>query len=170
MSFFKNLFGKKQEELALNKPAPFFSLPDENGNTISLAEFKDKRDVMVFFIRGDFCPFCQMMLKTFQNEREKFIQKNVVMLSVSPGPVDVNQEMVKKFGLDYKLLCDNTQKVMQQYYCHDASDTRAYPEGMPVPGTFLIDKGGILRFYSRADKAEEAFNPSAILKALETLS
>jgi thioredoxin-dependent peroxiredoxin len=170
MSFLKNLFGKKAENIALNKPAPVFSLPDENGNIISLSEFEGKNDVMLCFIRGDFCPFCQIMLKTFQSEREKFIQKNVVMLSVSPGPVDVNHGIVKKFGLDYKLLCDDTQKVMQQYDCHDPSDTRAYPEGMPVPGTFLIDKAGILRFYSRADKAEEAFNPSAILKALETLS
>ena len=173
MSFFKILFGKKSNgEVAVNHSAPDFSLPDENGNMVVLSEFKGKRDVLVFFIRGDFCPFCQMMLRTFQKEREKFIQKNVVMLSVSPGPVDINKEMVKKFGLDYKLLCDTPQEVMQKYGCHDAADKRVYSEGMPIPGTFLIDKKGVLRYFSRADacKPGEAFNPSSILAALESLS
>ena len=171
MSFLKNIFGKKSNDAAVvNQPAPSFTLPDENGNMISLSDFKGKRDVLVFFIRGDFCPVCQMMLRTFQKEREKFIQKNITMISIGPGPAEINLDIVKKFGLDYKLLCDAQQEVMEKYGCRDPADKRAYPEGMPIPGTFLIDKKGLLRYYSRADKAEEVFNPSTIVDALESLN
>jgi peroxiredoxin Q/BCP len=171
MNFIKNLFWKKSDKsVVIHKSAPEFSLPDESGDIVSLSDYKGNRNVIVFFIRGDFCPFCQMMLRTFQRERDRFIQKNVVIICISPGPLDINREIVKKFGLDYKLLCDDKQMVMQKYGCHDADDKSAYPEGMPIPGTFLVDKTGVLRYFSRADKAEEVFDPSMIFTALESLN
>lgn len=169
---FQNVFGKKtsEKEISLNKPAPDFSLPDENGTPVQLSQFKGKRDVMVFIIRGDFCPYCQMMLRIYQKEQDKFKEKNIMLMSVAPGPVDINHEIVKKFGLEYKVLCDKNLQIIKQYGSLDEADKRAYPEGMPVPASFLIDKKGVIRYCSRADEAASAFNPSEIYTALEVLN
>lgn len=168
----KNIFklNKTGNNIKVNQSAPNFSLPDESGNIISLAEFRGTHNVFLFFIRGDFCPYCQMMLRAYQKEREKFHQKNVMMLSIGPGPLASNLEMVKKFELEYKVLWDAQQKTIKQYGSLDEDDKRAFPEGMPIPASFLIDRKGIVRFCSRADNAEEAFNPSAVFGALELLS
>ena len=172
MGLFKNIFGEKKAEAAIsiNKPSPVFSLPDENGNAVSLSDYSGKRDVMVFIIRGDFCPFCQMMLRTYQKERERFAEKNIMLLSIAPGPIETYHRIVKDMGLEYKVLCDTGLQITKTFGSLDEADKRMYPEGMPVPASFLIDKNGIIRFVSRADKAEEAFNISGIFAALQMLN
>ena len=167
----KQLFGKKLStaNVDVNHPAPDFSLPDEKKNIVKLSDFRNKRDVLLFFIRGDFCPFCQMMLRTYQKEQEKFKKRNVMMISIGPGPVSVNHQIVEKFGLDYKVLCDEKQRIIKEYGLNDAEDKRMYQEGMPIPASFLIDHKGIVRYRTRANKTEEIFNPSDIFEVLELL-
>lgn len=153
-------------KVQIGTAAPEFSLPDHNGSIVSLADFKGKRNLLLIFVRGDWCPACHMMLRTYEKNNKKFQEKNIFCMAIGPDPVGVNREMVLKLGLDFKVLADDKQKTAMNYgvqldkYDNDFADK--YDEGIPLPASFLVDKNGIVRYVSRADKVGEFLDPSKI--------
>jgi peroxiredoxin len=152
------------------KPAPDFSLADQEGETITLSEFKNKRAVLLIFVRGDWCPGCHMMLRTYEKERDKFQQKNIMVMAIGPDPVGVNRDMVKRLELDYKVLSDENQAASRVYGVQDPdSKDKDKAAGIPLPASFLVDMAGIVRYTSRPDRVGEFLNPSTIFPILESI-
>ncbi|TND10370.1 MAG: peroxiredoxin [Bacteroidetes bacterium] len=164
----------KGYKIAIGGEAPAFSLPDQNGELVQLSDFKGSRHLLLIFVRGDWCPGCHMMLRTYQKEAERFRSKNIFVLSVGPDPVGVNKEMVERLGLDFKVLADEGQKtamiygVQMQEYDNDFAEK--YDEGIPLPASFLVDKQGVVRYVSRPDRVGEFLNPSLIFPIIEKLN
>ena len=155
----------------IGKSAPEFSLSDQEGKNVSLSDFKNKRDVLLIFVRGDWCPACHIMLRTYEKERERFQKKNIVVMAIGPDPVGVNQNMVKRLGLEYRVLSDEGRHACSKYGVQPS----AGPDGnhaaeSPLPASFLIDKSGIVRYTSRPDRVGEFLNPSTIFPILESFS
>lgn len=155
------------------KPADEFALPDQDGNIVRLSDFRNKRHVLLIFVRGDWCPGCHMMLRTYEKNNEKFQSKNVLVMAIGPDPVGVNRNMVEKLGLDFKVLSDEGQRTAMVYGVqlneYDNAFAEKYEEGIPLPASFLIDKSGIVRYVSRPDKVGEFLNPSLIFPIVEQL-
>ncbi|MBL7892908.1 MAG: redoxin domain-containing protein [Bacteroidia bacterium] len=153
-------------------PAPGFSLPDQDEQQVSLDQFKG-RHLLLIFVRGDWCPGCHMMLRTYEKNREKFIDKNVMVLAIGPDPVGVNKEMVVKLGLDFKILADEGQRTAMTYGVqlseYDHGFAEKYEVGIPLPASFLVDKDGIVRYVSRPDRVGEFLNPALIFPIIESL-
>lgn len=159
-------------KIEIGKEAPDFTLPDQDEQPVTLSDFKGKRDLLLIFVRGDWCPGCHMMLRTYEREREKFQQKNVLVMAIGPDPVGVNRDMVMRLGLDFKVLSDEGQRTAKVYgvqlneYEHVIED---FSEGIPLPASFLIDRNGIVRYVSRPDRVGEFLNPSLIFPIVESL-
>jgi peroxiredoxin Q/BCP len=168
-----NGFTKGGYKIAIGKQAPEFSLPDQDGNTVDLSEFVDKRNLLLIFVRGDWCPGCHMMLRTYERERTKFQEKNILVMAIGPDPVGVNHEMVLKLGLDFKVLADDGQRTAMRYGVqlseYDNDFAEKYEEGIPLPASFLVDKKGIVQYVSRPDKIGEFLNPKTIFPIVEKL-
>jgi peroxiredoxin len=158
--------------IEIGKQAPEFELPDQDGNLVKLSAFQGQRDLLLIFVRGDWCPGCHMMLRTYQKEKERFQKKNVMVLAIGPDPVGVNREMVEKLDLDFKVLSDENQSTAMRYgvqiknYEHIMQD---FKEGIPLPASFLVDRTGTVQYVSRPDKVGEFLNPSLIFPILEKL-
>ncbi|HLG02947.1 MAG TPA: redoxin domain-containing protein [Bacteroidia bacterium] len=156
------------------QPAPPFRLEANDGNFVSLSDFYGARHVLLIFVRGDWCPGCHMMLRTYQRESEKFKAKNIFVLSIGPDPVGVNREMVERLGLDFKVLSDAGQKTAMLYGVqlqeYENAFAEKYDEGIPLPASFLVDKKGIVRYISRPDKVGEFLNPSLIFPIIDKLT
>lgn len=156
------------------KEANYFELPDQDGNLVRLSDFRGQRHLLLIFVRGDWCPGCHMMLRTYEKNNEKFKSKNVFVMAIGPDPVGVNRGMVEKLGLEFKVLSDEGQKTAMIYgvqikdYHNDFAEK--YEEGIPLPASFLIDKEGIVRYVSRPDKVGEFLNPSLIFPIVEALN
>ena len=172
----KQLLGvtAKGYRIAIGAEAPEFSLPDQNGKIVKLADFKGQRHLLVIFVRGDWCPGCHMMLRTYQREAERFKTKNIHVLSIGPDPAGVNKDMVERLGLDFSVLSDEGQKtamiygVQMQEYDNDFAEK--YEEGIPLPASFLIDKYGKVQYVSRPDRVGEFLNPSLIFPIIDKLN
>ncbi|MGZ4068048.1 MAG: peroxiredoxin family protein, partial [Bacteroidia bacterium] len=153
-------------------PCPDFNLPDEGGKMVSKGDFTGKYLLMIF-VRGDWCPGCHIMLRTYQRNKEKFAERGVNLLSIGPDPLGVNKEMVEKLGLNYHILSDEKQMLARQF-CVELQNTGAgIPkdyEFVPLPASFLIDKAGVVRYTSRADKAGEILNPAQVFEVLDSLA
>jgi len=148
--------------------APDFSLENQNGEKISLSDYKDKRDVLLIFVRGDWCPGCHIMLRLYERERKKFQDKNVMLFAIGPDPVGVNLEMVKKLGIEFAVLSDETLEVSKKFCVRIQEDVPGmkFDPGIPLPASFLVDKKGIIRYTSRADNAGEFLHPNIIFDVL----
>ncbi len=157
----------------IGKPANEFQLPDQDGNLVKLSDFKNNRHLLLIFVRGDWCPGCHMMLRTYEKNNLKFKEKNILVMAIGPDPVGVNRGMVEKLGLDFKVLSDEGQKTAMVYGVqlkeYDNDFAEKYEEGIPLPASFLVDKDGIVRYVSRPDKVGEFLNPSLIFPIIDNL-
>jgi peroxiredoxin len=150
--------------------APDFSLPDQNGNTVHLSDYKGKNPLLLIFVRGDWCPGCHIMLRTYERERKKFQERNVVVMAIGPDPVGINLNLVQKLGLEYKVLSDEHQETAKKYCVKvQTNHPPAKLEFIPLPASFLIHNG-ILHYTSRADVPGEILDPSRIFSVLEKIS
>ncbi|MBA3679949.1 MAG: redoxin domain-containing protein [Bacteroidetes bacterium] len=157
----------------IGKQANEFELPDQDGNIVKLSDFKDKRHLLLIFVRGDWCPGCHMMLRTYEKNNDKFQSKDVLVMAIGPDPIGVNRGMVEKLGLDFKVLADQGQRTAMIYGVqlkeYDNDFAEKYEEGIPLPASFLIDKTGVVRYVSRPDKVGEFLNPSLIFPIIDGL-
>jgi len=154
--------------------APDFFLPDQFGNGVKLSDYAGERHILLIFVRGDWCPYCHMLLRTYMRERDRFKEKNIMLMAIGPDPVGINREMAEKLGLDYLVLSDEKMLVARDYgiqlpdfNLQMASD---YDEGMPLPASFLVDKNGFVVFTSRTDRVGEFLDPSLIFPVVESLN
>jgi len=94
---------KKGYGVDIGKNAPDFALPDMNGEIVKLSELIGTRNLLLIFVRGDWCPWCHMMLRTYQKNIERFKEKNILLLAIGPDTTEVNRDMVLKLGLELHL-------------------------------------------------------------------
>ncbi len=155
----------------VGNPAPDFSLPDQNGNAIKLSDFKGKNHVLLLFVRGDWCPACHMMIRTYETGRKKFQEKNVFLLAVGPDTAQVNKNMAERIGVNYLILSDEKQETTKMYGVHVDKDpvarkTSVSDGGLPLPASFLICDKGIVRYHSSPERVGEFLTPTLIFDEL----
>ncbi|MBI3511308.1 MAG: redoxin domain-containing protein [Bacteroidetes bacterium] len=166
---------EKQGDTRVGSPAPDFELQDQTGNVVRLSDLKEKRSVLLLFIRGDWCPACHMMLRTYGKSSAKLREKNILLLGIGPDDMGTNKAMAEKLGIEFRILADPGQKTSIAYGTHIEKESvpfqgrSGYEEGLPMPSTFLICDNGIIRYRSRADNAGEFLNPEIIFDVLEKI-
>jgi len=95
-------------------PAPDFSLPDGQGNTVSLADFKGKWVVLYFYPR-DNTPGCTKEACSFRDSYEQFQARDIVVLGVSTDDAKSHTKFTTKFNLPFPLLSDADGQVATTY-------------------------------------------------------
>lgn len=147
-----------------------FELPDQNGNLVKLKDFYGKTDVLLLFVRGDWCPACHIMLRTYYKYRDKFKEKGVFFITIGPDPQGVNKEMLERIGADFVILSDEGLKVTHQYGVQGEGQIPNNDfEGIPLPAAFIIDKLGIIRYTTRPESPGSFLRPDSILTVLDGL-
>jgi peroxiredoxin len=153
--------------------APDFELPDQDGTPVRLSGYIGNHPVLLIFVRGDWCPGCHILLRTYERNRERFMEKGVHVLGIGPDSVDVNKDMVERIGVTYKLLSDPGQRTSQRYgvtYSNPVLESGVgYEAGIPLPASFLVDVNGVVRYVSRPDRVGEFLDPSLIFGVLDAL-
>ena len=94
--------------------APNFTLPDKDGNPISLSDFLGKK-VVLYFYPKDNTPGCTRQACAFAAAYEGFKAKNVVVIGVSKDSVASHQKFAAKYDLPFVLLSDPDLQAIQAY-------------------------------------------------------
>jgi peroxiredoxin Q/BCP len=127
------------EPLAVGDPAPDFSLPDQDGKTISLRELRGQNVVLVFY-PGDDTTVCRSQLCEFRDRWTHTLEKNTLVFGVNPQNAASHSRFREKSKLPFPLLVDRGQKMGELYR------TR----GLIVKRTvYLIGPDGVIRFARR---------------------
>jgi len=79
--------------------APDFTLPDQLGRQVSLAGELEQGPVVLIFYRGEWCPYCNALLRTYGLRAADFSQRDARLLAVSPQTPDNSLTMAEKHSL-----------------------------------------------------------------------
>ncbi len=128
------------EPPAVGAKAPAVSLPNQEGQTVTLEQNKGKW-VVLYFYPKDFTSGCTMEAHNFQRDLAKYEKANAVILGVSVDAVDSHKSFCTKEGLSFKLLADTEGAVTKAYDSAVVRDGKTYS----ARNTFLIDPAGVIR-------------------------
>ncbi len=161
--------------LASGEKAPTFCLQNENNENVCLEDFKDKHNVLLIFVRGEWCPLCHIMLRSYMKESAQFRAKNVFLLVIGPDPTGVNKKMAEELKLDFHILSDPSLKVTHSYKLKIKAEHLLHADNytdekeVPLPASFLIDKNGMIRYSSNPAKMGEVIKLNDIFPVLQSL-
>jgi peroxiredoxin Q/BCP len=85
--------------------APAFTLPDQNGDAVSLASFKGQRVVIYFYPKDD-TPGCTKEACNFRDQWAAFEQHNIAVLGISKDGAASHSKFINKYELSFTLLTD----------------------------------------------------------------
>jgi thioredoxin-dependent peroxiredoxin len=94
--------------------APDFTLPDQDGNQVSLKQLQGKRVVLYFYPKAD-TPGCTTQACGVRDHRPDYEQAGAVVLGVSPDTVKAVSKFDEKFDLGFPLLADEDHAVAELY-------------------------------------------------------
>ncbi|MDC9595558.1 thioredoxin-dependent thiol peroxidase [Xenorhabdus anantnagensis] len=94
--------------------APQFSLPDQDGETINLSDFKGQR-VLVYFYPKAMTPGCTVQACNLRDTMEELKRVNVEVLGISTDAPEKLSRFVEKEMLNFTLLSDVNHQVAEQF-------------------------------------------------------
>ncbi|MFT4113670.1 peroxiredoxin [Silvibacterium sp.] len=94
--------------------APTFTLPNQEGQPVSLDSYKGKW-VVLYFYPKDMTSGCTLEAHNFQRDLDKYQAANAVILGVSVDSVDSHKQFCTKDSLSFNLLADPDKKTVQEY-------------------------------------------------------
>ena len=150
------------------KPAPAFTLPDQDGKLVSLADFVGKQAVLLYFYPKDDTPGCTKEACGFRDDRAAFEKLGVSVLGVSADAAASHTRFIKKFKLPFSLLSDPDRKLMKRYGAFGEKIKDGQKTLGVIRSTVLIGKDGtVLRHWPRVEKAEA--HPAEVLEVAQEL-
>jgi peroxiredoxin Q/BCP len=130
--------------LSPGTPAPDFTAPDQGGNPVRLADFRDRKNVILYFYPKDDTPGCTIEANQFTALAGEFAKLDCVVIGVSRDSCESHQAFIGKCGLGVDLVSDADGELCRQYGVWQEKEKNGVRSMGIVRSTFLIDKHGQL--------------------------
>ncbi len=149
--------------LEIGTKAPDFSLPDQNGESRSLSDYRGQK-VILYFYPKDMTSGCTKQACSFGELYPQFREKGAVVLGVSKDSVESHKRFEETHGLPFTLLSDTALEVITAYdVLKPGKDGK--PTKSLIRSTYLIDEDGVIIKAFGSVKASE--NAAQMLETLE---
>jgi peroxiredoxin Q/BCP len=146
------------------KPAPAFTLPDQNGDKVALKDLRGT-DVVVYFYPKDDTPGCTKEACGFRDLWGEIERTGARVLGVSPDGAASHRAFVDKYDLPLTLLSDPDKKVMAKYGAWGEKMMYGRKTTGVIRSTVWIgDDGKVRKHWKRVAKAAD--HPAKVLEAL----
>jgi peroxiredoxin Q/BCP len=151
--------------IATGQRAPDFTLPAADGKSVSLADFRGKKSVVVFFYPKDETPGCTREACEFRDSFDRFGDAGAEVLGISDDDVESHKKFASHHRLPMTLLSDVGGKVRETYGVKSLF-------GIPDRVTFVIDREGVVRhvFQSRLRFGKHVDEALDVVKTLASAS
>jgi peroxiredoxin len=153
--------------LQVNSPAPDFTLPNQTTDAISLADFKGKQNVVLYFYPKDDTSGCTLEAQQFSALLEEFNNLDTVIIGVSKDSCDSHQNFINKYTLKVELISDADGKLCEKYGVWQEKEKNGIKKMGIVRSTFIINKNGELSSVEYGVKADG--HAQAVLDKIKTL-
>ena len=152
--------------VAEGNKAPNFKGQDQDGNTVSLADFKGKK-VALYFYPEDDTPTCTVQACNLRDNFGLLKQKGFTVLGVSPDEVKKHKKFEGKYDLPFTLIADPTHAIIDKYGVWGEKNLYGRNYMGLHRTTFLIDEKGVIRKIFLKPRSKQ--HTEEILKAWEAL-
>lgn len=127
--------GGTANNLEVGNNAPDFTLPDSEGNSYKLSDYKGKNPVVIYFYPKANTPGCTTQACGIRDEYAKFNENGIVVFGISVDSKESIKEFIKEQKLNFPLLSDENKEVSKNY---DVLNNI----GIASRVTFIVDKNG----------------------------
>lgn len=143
--------------------APDFTLPSATGSLVSLADFRGKAEVVLFFYPKDDTAVCTAEACAFRDSYEVFREAGAEVIGVSSDSVESHQGFAARNHLPFLLLSDRDGLVRARY------GVRKTLGLIPGRTTYLIDRDGVIRslFSSQFQAAKHVSEMLGMLRTIQ---
>ncbi len=131
--------------LQAGQRAPEVDLPNADMEMVSLASFKGKRNVVLYFYPKDDTPGCTIEAIDFSDHESDFAGLDTVVLGVSMDDCLSHGSFSDKHGLSVQLLADADGEICRQFHVLHTKEAEGRKKVCIMRSTFIIDKHGVLR-------------------------
>jgi peroxiredoxin len=180
--------GIVRNSLQVGQQAPDFALANATGGEVSLSGHLKKGPVVLSFYRGEWCPFCNLELRAYQQILPEIEALSAAFIAVSPEKPEFGQLLTDKQKLTFPILSDHENSVARKYglvyqvnsevkelalnFGNDISKRNGSDRWeLPIAGTFVIDAKSTVRF-AQVDPnfMTGRANPAIVLEVLTNIS
>ncbi|MGI4763310.1 MAG: peroxiredoxin-like family protein [Janthinobacterium lividum] len=175
-----------QHAVQAGQPAPNFTLPGADGQPQTLATLLHKGPVVLTFYRGNWCPYCNVQLRAYQQVLPELARYGATLVAVSPQTPELTSLTASEKALAFPVLSDVGNTVARQYgLAYGVGpevgaalrgvgiDLTAFngtsDDELPLTATFLIGTDGVIAWAEVEANFKHRPDPSAILAALAQL-
>ena len=144
--------------------APEFTLPDKDGNEVSLSQFLGKK-VVLYFYPKDNTPGCTRQACAFAGAYAGFRKLDTIVIGISRDSTASHQRFAEKHSLPFILLSDPERKAIEAYGVWQEKKNYGKVSMGVVRSTFIIDENGIIE--KVMPKVKPDTNAAEILAYLE---
>jgi peroxiredoxin len=162
-----NLFA--QTGLKTGEVAPKFAAVDNAGKTLNLKSLlKSHKAVVLFFYRGQWCPYCNKQIKELQDSLQLLTGKGAYVVGVTPETSENINKTIDKTHASFSIIQDKDYTIMKAYQVNYTVDAELLGKlknygvdleknngntdhVLPVPATYVIDQSGKI-IYAHFDK------------------
>ncbi len=130
--------------LEQNQPAPDFTSVNQDGENISLSQYRGKKNVVLYFYPKDDTPGCTIEANEFTALIEEFDAADTVVLGVSKDSCEKHQKFINKYNLKVELLADTDGELCELYGTWGERQFMGRKYMGIGRSTFVIDKQGNL--------------------------
>ena len=131
-------------KLKIGDKAPEINAIDQNGNKITLAQYKGKKIVLYFYPK-DMTPGCTAQACDLSENYDALIKEGYDVIGVSCDSVKKHQKFIEKYNLPFNLISDEDQKVVNSYGVWQLKKFMGKEYMGIVRTTFIIDDKGFIQ-------------------------
>ncbi|RTL54227.1 MAG: thioredoxin-dependent thiol peroxidase [Sphingobacteriales bacterium] len=153
-------------QVTIGKKAPALKGVDQNGNPISLNDFKGKK-VVLYFYPKDNTPGCTAQACNLRDHYTELLQKGYAVIGVSPDDVKSHKKFEEKFDLPFPLIADTDHSIAEKYGVWGLKKFMGREYMGIQRTTFLIDELGNIA--GIIDKPDTKNHTAQVLEAWQQL-
>ena len=147
--------------------APVFTLLNQDGNKVSLKDFRGSKNVVLYFYPKAMTPGCTVQACGIRDNKKEFEQRDTVVLGVSPDPVARLPRFIEKQELNFTLLSDEDHTIAEKYGCWGMKKFMGKEFMGLIRTTFIIGKDG--KLLKVMDKFKTKTHHEDVLAVLDEL-
>lgn len=123
--------------------APDFTIKDLEGKPHQLYDYLNGQKTVLLFYRGEWCPICNIQLKSFQDKLAEFHKENAQIIAVSTDTPQNSQKLAEKHNLGFPVLAGLGRETVEDYglfYNHE--------KGHAEPAVFILRPDSTVAYVS----------------------
>jgi thioredoxin-dependent peroxiredoxin len=131
-------------KLKEGEKAPDFTAKDQNGNTVSLSDYKGKNIILYFYPKDD-TPGCTAEACDFRDNYQSLLSKGFQVIGVSIDTEKSHKKFETKYSLPFPLIADPEQQIVEAYGVWVEKSMYGKTYMGTARTTFIIDENGVIK-------------------------